>query len=93
MHVFHTKESGVGMIHDSDYDGSCCTNKFYNLIKDMDIGANTFNHFITLSLWDVNLGKNHDEMKLMILEYGLMYFLDDRLVIISSTLFHGGVSI
>lgn len=57
----------------------------------MDNGANNLNDLKTLFLWDVRLGKDHDEMKLMSLKHGVIPFLEDKLVIISFVIFHGSV--
>lgn len=35
MHVDHREEHVVGVIHDDDYGGSCCTTIFSNLVEDM----------------------------------------------------------
>jgi hypothetical protein len=55
----------------------------------MKSGANALHDCGTFFLWDVRLGKDHREMSLASLEFGVMPCLKEDSVIVS-LMFHGG---
>lgn len=81
------------MIHDDDYDGSFCSTRFSSVLENMENGDNSINYFKTMFLWHMRLQKDHGEMELMILEHGMIFFLDYILVIMSLMMFHGSFSV
>jgi hypothetical protein len=70
---------------------SCCIALVSTLVDDVENGANALHDFGALFLWDVRLGKDHGETRLISLELGVMPCLVEESLVYLIICGHAGV--